>query len=125
MRQSEPIWLPDTAAFGEAAVTVDEYIMAYLDDPDHWWWTTSLSTEPREIVLSRVLAIIERADVAVHEKALGQLGAGPLEDMMSDWLLDKLQAFQPFSPALKFALSCVRVETEPASIRNRIAAMSM
>lgn len=125
MIKSQPIWLPDAAAFGEAAVTVDEYVRAYLGDPDNWWWTTNLSTEPREMVLLRVLAIIERADVAVHEKALGQLGAGPLEDMMSDRLLDELQAFQPFSPALKLALSCVRVEAEPASIRHRLAAMSI
>lgn len=125
MIQSQPIWLPDTAASGEAVVTVDEYICAYLADPDYWWWTTSLSTEPEDMVLSRVLAIIDRADVAVHQKALGQLGAGPLEDMMSDRLLDELQAFQPFGPALKLALSCVRIEAEPASIRHRLAAMFM
>lgn len=108
--KSEQSWLPATEAHGEAAITVDEYITAYLNDPDTWWWTTSLSTEPREMVLLRVLAIIEKADVNVHEKALGQLGAGPLEDMMSDQLLDELQAVQPFSPALKLALSCVRFQ---------------
>jgi hypothetical protein len=106
-------------------VTVDEYICAYLEDIDEWWWTTSLSTEPEEMVLPRMLATIDRAGVAVHQKALGQLGAGPLEDMMSDRLLDELQAFQPFSPALKLALSCVRIEAEPASVRNRLAAMFM
>jgi len=87
-----------------------------LEDPDHWWWTTSLSTEPEAIVLSRVMAIIERADVAVHQKALGQLGVGPLEDMMSDRLLDALQAFQPFSPALLLHLPrfcCVMLGTNP------------
>lgn len=123
--KSEQCWLPDTEAHGEAAITVDEYIIAYLDDPDTWWWTTSLSTEPREMVLLRVLAIIEKADVNMHEKALGQLGAGPLEDMMSDQLLDELQAVQPFSPAWKLALSCVRVQTESAAIRHRLATMLM
>ncbi|RYE61210.1 MAG: hypothetical protein EOP20_00290 [Hyphomicrobiales bacterium] len=112
-------WLPDT----EAILTADEYIGAYLDHPDTWWWTTNLSTEQRDLVLLRVLAIIGRADVFAHEKALGQLGAGPLEDMMSDQLLDELQALQPLSPALKLALSCVRVETETALVRERLAAM--
>lgn len=123
MTKCQPPSLPDTVVLGETALTVDEYARAYLNDPRNWWWTTSLSAEPREIVLSRVLAIIERADPEVHEKALGQLGAGPLEDMMSTRLLDELQVFHPFSPALKVALSCVRIEAEPASIQNRLAAM--
>ncbi|UHS62209.1 hypothetical protein HRR99_12105 [Agrobacterium vaccinii] len=67
------------------------------------------------MVLWRVLAIIDRADVVVHQKAIGQLGAGPLEGMMSDRLLDELQAFS-FSPALKLGLSRARIEAEPASI---------
>ncbi|MBX5166891.1 MULTISPECIES: hypothetical protein [unclassified Rhizobium] len=125
MTESQPFWLPDTVELGEPAVTVDEYIRAYLDDPDTWWWTTNLSTEPREIVLPRTLAIVERANVAVHQKALGLLGAGPLEDMMSDWLLDELQALQPLSPELKLALSYVRIETEPPAIQFRLKAMLM
>lgn len=125
MMQSQPLWMPATAEPGQPALTADEYVKAYLDDPDSWWWTTCLSNESAEMVLPRVLAVIDRADVALHQKALGQLGAGPLEDMMSDRLLDWLQVYQPFSPALRFALSCVRVQAEPASIRHRLETMLM
>ena len=37
---------------------------------------------------TRVLAIIAQAQLPDHEKALDQLGVGPLENMMSDTLLD-------------------------------------
>ncbi|KRB01657.1 hypothetical protein ASD83_05040 [Devosia sp. Root685] len=116
---SRPAWVPDTGA----PMTANEYNGAYLAQPDLWWWTTNLSTEPRGLVLSRVLAIIMQANVVVHEKAVGQLGAGPLEDMMSDELLDELKVLHPFSPALKLALSCVRIGTETARVRERLAAM--
>ncbi|WP_280950485.1 hypothetical protein [Rhizobium acidisoli] len=40
--------------------------------------------------MKRVLAIVAKAKLPEHEKALGQLGVDPLENMMSDTLLDIL-----------------------------------
>lgn len=71
----------------------EHYVRAYLSDPDAWWWSTNDYTQGEsEVVLKRVLAIIAQARMPEHEKALGQLGSGPLENMMSDGLLDILHS---------------------------------
>lgn len=115
-------WLPDTDEENDRPFTARTYVESYLADPDQWWWTTDLSTQPdKEQVLQRVLAIIDGADISLHAKALGQLGAGPLENMMSHALLDRLSHLAPFSPAMKLALSSVRIEAEPAAIQERLA----
>lgn len=110
-------------ALGEPAVTAETYVAAYLADVDQWWWSTSLVNDPREIVLKRVLAIIARARMPDHEKALGQLGVDPLENMMSEPLLDLLSSWMPLTPALCHALSCVRMEFEPPALQRRLHAM--
>ena len=90
------------------------------DDILHFVWHTERSREKR---LKLVMSIIQRAQVPEHEEALGLLGAGPLEDMMSDWLLDRLQDYLPFSESLRYALSMVRMEFEPEALQQRLNAM--
>ena len=120
---SDLTWLPDMMAVGEPPVTAEVYIPAYLADPGEWYWSTLLLHDPSEIVLKRVLAIIEQAQLPGHEEALGQLGAGPLEDMMSEELLDHLQNWLPFTPAMRYALSQVRMASEPPALQQRLNAM--
>ncbi|MGO8026328.1 hypothetical protein [Rhizobium leguminosarum] len=120
---SDLTWLPDVTAVGKPPVTAEAYLEAYLADPGEWYWTTILLHDPSEIVLKRVLAIIEQAQLPRHEKALGQLGAGPLEDMMSEELLDRLQHWLPFTPAMRHALSQVRMSGEPPALQQRLKAM--
>ncbi|NNU66989.1 MULTISPECIES: hypothetical protein [unclassified Rhizobium] len=121
--ESDLTWLPDMMAVGKSPLTADAYIEAYLADPDEWYWTTLLLHDPSEIVLKRVLAIIEQAQLPRHEKALGQLGVGPLEDMMSEELLDRLQHWLPFTPAMRHALGLVRMSSEPLVLQQRLKAM--
>ncbi|MGO8074691.1 hypothetical protein AB9F41_19495 [Rhizobium leguminosarum] len=120
---SDLTWLPDVTAVGKPPVTAEAYLEAYLADPGEWYWTTILLHDPSEIVLKRVLAIIEQAQLPRHAKALGQLGAGPLEDMMSEELLDRLQHWLPFTPAMRHALSQVRMSSEPPALQQRLKAM--
>ncbi|QKK32427.1 hypothetical protein FE844_023810 [Rhizobium indicum] len=120
---SDLTWLPDMMAVGKSPLTADAYVEAYLADPGEWYWSTLLLHDPSEIVLKRVLAIIDQAQLPGHEKALGQLGAGPLEDMMSDELLDRLQHWLPFTPAMRYALSQVRMSSEPPVLQQRLKAM--
>ncbi|TBY70631.1 hypothetical protein E0H51_28475 [Rhizobium leguminosarum bv. viciae] len=120
---SDLTWLPDMTAFGKPPLTAEAYVEAYLADPGEWYWSTLLLHDPSEIVLKRVLAIIGQAQLPGHEKALGQLGAGPLEDMMSEELLDRLQHWLPFTPAMRFALSLVRMAVESPVLQQRLKAM--
>ncbi|TAX32649.1 hypothetical protein [Rhizobium leguminosarum] len=120
---SDLTWPPDMTAVGKPPLTVEAYAEAYLADPGEWYWTTLLLHDPNEIVLKRVLAIIDQAQLPGHEQALGQLGAGPLEDMMSEELLDRLQHWLPFTPAMRHALSQVRMDVEPPVLQQRLKAM--
>ncbi|MEI1252536.1 hypothetical protein [Rhizobium aouanii] len=120
---SDLTWLPDMTSFGKPPLTAEAYVEAYLADPGEWYWSTLLLHDPSEIVLKRVLAIIDQAQLPGHEKALGQLGAGPLEDMMSEELLDRLQHWLPFTPAMRFALSLVRMAVESPVLQQRLKAM--
>lgn len=114
-------WLPELE---HSALTLESYVQGYLSDPDAWWWTTNdYSSEEGEVVLQRVLEIFARARLPEHEKALGQLGVGPLENMMSDDLLNILSQWMPFSDAMCHALGCVRLEGEPNSVQRRLQAM--
>lgn len=79
--------------------------------------------DPRETVLKRVLAIIAQARLPDHQRALGQLGAGPLEDLMSDALLDDLHAWMPFSAEMRYALGNVRMNVEPPALQHRLEQM--
>ncbi|MBY3216393.1 MULTISPECIES: hypothetical protein [Rhizobium] len=120
---SDLTWLPDMTAVGKPPLTAEAYVEAYLADPGEWYWSTLLLHDPSEIVLKRVLAIIEQAQLPGHEKALGQLGAGPLEDLMSEELLDRLQHWLPFTPAMRHALSQVRMAVESPVLQQRLKAM--
>ncbi|MCJ9692111.1 hypothetical protein MOV76_10790 [Rhizobium sp. PRIMUS64] len=120
---SDLTWLPDVTAVGKPPVSAEAYVQAYLADPGEWYWSTILLHDSRESVLKRVLAIVEQARLPDHEKALGQMGAGPLEDMMSDELLDHLQHWLPFTPAMRYALGQVRMSSEPPALQQRLKAM--
>ncbi|MBY3517026.1 hypothetical protein [Rhizobium laguerreae] len=120
---SDLTWLPDMTAVGKPPLTAEAYVEAYLADPGEWYWSTLLLHDPSEIVSKRVLAIIEQAQLPGHEKALGQLGAGPLEDLMSEELLDRLQHWLPFTPAMRHALSQVRMAVESPVLQQRLKAM--
>ncbi|MGY5775269.1 hypothetical protein [Rhizobium sp. LEGMi135b] len=120
---SDPWWVPDMIALGETAITTETYVAAYLADVDAWWWSTNLHFESRDVALKRGLAVIARARVPDHEKALGQLGVDLLENMMSDRLLDLLRPWMPFTPAMCYALGCVRMEFEPPELQRRLNAM--
>lgn len=71
-------------------------------------------------MLKRVLAIIAQARLPDHELALGQLGAGPLEDMMSDDLLDDLEAWVPFKSTMSYTLRMVRMTFEATRLQQRL-----
>jgi hypothetical protein len=66
-----------------------------------------------------VMAVIRHGRLPEHSNALGMLGAGPLEDMISDWLLDRLEAQLPYGDPLRCALSMVGMEFEPGVLRKR------
>ena len=120
---SDLAWLPDMVGLGKPSIAAEAYIQAYLADPGGWYWSTILLHDPKEMVLQRVLAIVEQAKLPDHEEALGQLGAGPLEDMMSDELLDHLQHWLPFTPAMRYALGQVRMSAEHPALQRRLEAM--
>ncbi|MGF7056316.1 hypothetical protein GGC47_005534 [Bosea sp. OAE752] len=116
-------WVPDMAALDGPPVTAESFVKAYLADPSTWHWSTDMLNYPREIVLRRVLAIIAQARLPDHQLALGQLGAGPLEDLMSDALLEDLRTWMPFTPEMRYALGNVRMNVEPPTLRHRLEAM--
>ncbi len=108
----------------QPSATAEAYVQAYLAEPDVWWWSTILLHDPREIGLKRVLAIIAQAQLPDHERALGQLGTGPLENMMGNELLNQLQSWAPFTAPMCHALRMVRMEAEPPALQRRLDAMT-
>ncbi|MBA8881851.1 hypothetical protein FHW16_005598 [Phyllobacterium myrsinacearum] len=116
-------WVPDTLSIGEPFVTAQTYVETYLADPKKWHWSTDLLNEPQDLVLKRVLAIISQARLPDHALALGQLGAGPLENMMSKELLDHLQSWVPFSATMSYALGMVRMTFEDTKLQQRFEIM--
>ncbi|WP_379064703.1 hypothetical protein ACHMW4_16590 [Mesorhizobium sp. UC22_110] len=121
---SDLSWVPDTVSLGLLPLTAAAYVQQYLADPEEWWWTTNnYSPAESAVVLKRTLAIIKQARRPDHDKALGQLGVGPLENMMSNELLDSLQGWMPFTPAMCHALDQTRMEFEPPDVQRRATAM--
>lgn len=66
-----------------------------------------------------VMAVIQRAHLPEDEDALSLPGAGDMENLMSDWLLDRLKDYLPFSQHLRYCLSMVRMEFEPEALQQR------
>jgi len=97
---------------------------AYLDLANaeaHDWAADILSTvNTAEEKLNLIMSVIQRAHLPDDEEALGSLGAGPMEDLMSDWLLDRLKDYLPFSQELRCCLSMVRMEFEPPALHERL-----
>jgi hypothetical protein len=121
--ESDVSWLPDLIDCEERPETTEIFVLAYLADPGAWHWSTDLVNDSREKVLKRALAIIAEARLPDHQPALGQLGAGPLEDLMSDTLLDDLRAWMPFGDAMRYTLNCVRMNVEPPALERRLKGM--
>lgn len=89
----------------------------------NWWAVDLLSTDDRQERLKLALVILDYADLGRDEYALGCLGAGPLEDLMSDWLLDQLEPRMANNLKLKYALSMVRMEFEAESLQHRLTTL--
>ncbi len=121
--ETDVSWLPGPVDCEEPPETSKIFVQAYLADPGAWHWSTDLVNDSREKVLKRALAIIAQARLPDHQRALGQLGAGPLEDLMSDTLLDDLCAWMPFGDAMRYTLNCVRMNVEPPALQRRLKAM--
>jgi hypothetical protein len=86
-------------------------------------WKVLRSAETYEERFKLAMAVIQRAHLPEHEEALGSLGAGAMEDLMSDWLLDRLKDYLPFSHELRHCLSNVRMEFEPEALQQRLNRM--
>ena len=104
-----------------------QFADAYLDlanpEAHDWAWNVLWSAETSEERLNLVMSVIQRAHLPEHEEALGLLGAVAMEDLMSDWLLDRLKDHLPFSHNLRHCLSHVRMEFEPDALQQRLNRM--
>jgi hypothetical protein len=100
---------------------------AYLDlanpEAHHWAWNVLFDAKSSEERFDLVMTAIQRAHLPEHEEALGLLGAGAMEDLMSDWLLDRLKDYLPFSQNLRCCLLMVRMEFEPDALQQRLNRM--
>jgi hypothetical protein len=104
-----------------------QFADAYLDlaNPEAHKWASKilLSADSPEARLNLVMSVIQRAHLPEHEEALGLLGAGAMEDLMSDWLLDRLKNYLPFSQNLRYCLLMVRMDVEPDALQKRLIRM--
>ena len=104
-----------------------EFADAYLDlantEAHDWASGEFLNVNSAEEKLNLIMSVIQRAHLPEHEEALGLLGAGPMEDLMSDWLLNRLKDYLPFSQELRCCLSMVRMEFEPPELHERLLRM--
>jgi hypothetical protein len=90
-------WEP-LAELPNRLVTQREFIAAYRrhavapsgDAPDFWAWDALRDVWQWDDKLPLVRALVQSANLDEDERLLGGLGAGPLEDMASDWLLDRI-----------------------------------
>jgi len=100
-------------------MTANQFGVAYLID-NEWGWFEIREAKNREDRLKLIMAVVQQAQLPQDERALGGLGAGPLEDMMSEWLLDQLEKHVPFDANLRLALSQIRMEFEPEHLQERL-----
>lgn len=118
-------WYPTTAqqfaeAYRQFCKSGHKSVAQALKDKN-LWASNMLHTDNREEKLKLALAIIDYADLSRDELVLACVGAGPLEDLMSDWLLDRLEELPPNNLKLKHALRTVRMESEEKSLQQRVA----
>lgn len=119
----QPSWL-----FGILA-SVEDFTQAYYGyykfgkrapSPDWWAVEVVFSCKTREDKLDAVRKLIEAtADVDKDADYLTYIGAGPLEDMVSDWLLDQIEDEVKEDPKMLIALSGVRLDSEPTELKKR------
>ncbi len=106
--------------------TAQQFASAYLryfqQRAEADWWAVDLLSVPDQAARLRLVrAVLHHAQLPADAYALGCLGAGPLEELLSDWLLDELEPEIAHSPNLRHALSTVRRESEPPHIQARLA----
>jgi hypothetical protein len=113
----------------EVPLSADEirFADAYLDlanEEAHLSaWKKFIASDNAEERFKLVMSVVQRAQLPEHEEALGLLGADPMEDLMSDWFLDRLKDYLPFSQELRYCLSNVRMEFEPEPLLQRLLHM--
>jgi len=114
-------WIPTTKQhFAEAYIAYHQTQSTTTKSP-YWWAIELLYTHVREDKLLLIGSIIEFAELPKDEPALGALGAGPLEDLMSDWLLTQLENTVQLNANMLYALSIVRMEFEDAALQKRVS----
>ena len=101
----------------------DAYLNLANPEAHHWAWQVLWDAETPEEKLNLVVLVIQRAQLPKDEEALGLLGAGAMEDLMSDWLLDHLKDYLPFGQNLRHCLFHVRMEFEPDTLQQRLIRM--
>ena len=101
----------------------DAYLNLANPEAHHWAWQVLWDAETPEEKLNLVMLVIQRAQLPKDEEALGLLGAGAMEDLMSDWLLDHLKDYLPFGQNLRHCLFHVRMEFEPDTLQQRLIRM--
>ena len=114
---------PEVAPTASEIEFADAYL--HVENPKAHDWARDVlwRAETSEERLQLVMAVIQRASLPENEEALGLLGAGAMEDLMSDWLLDRLKDYLPFSQNLRYCLSMVRMEFEPDALQQRLNRM--
>ncbi|MBX9687655.1 MAG: hypothetical protein K2X27_13190 [Candidatus Obscuribacterales bacterium] len=116
--QAEFLWsiLADSAEF--AAAHKRYFYSGFASDADYWADEILHDSTIREEKLAACLALIySEPPKNFNEKYLGFIGAGPLEDLMSDWLLAQLPE-RIDDERLAYALLSVRMEFEKAELQS-------
>lgn len=89
----------------------------------HWWAVDAFFDADFDEKPALVLAVVDHAGLPGDEVALGALGAGPLEEMMREELLDRLASRIQNDAKLRYALGAVRMSVEPEPLQRRLAAL--
>ena len=113
---------PETTLSPNEIKVADAYLDLQNPSAHQWAWSVLFHADRAE-KFKLVMAVVQRARLPADEEALGLLGAGAMEDLMSEWLLDRLKDYLPFSHELRCCLSMVRMEFEPPALHERLLRM--
>lgn len=90
-------------------------------DEDFWSCDLFFDCRSRDEKLDAVRCLIQATiDVVKQQDYLYYIGAGPLEDLMSDWLLDRITA-ETTEPGMYVALAGVFVDDDSPELEARLA----